>query len=139
MDETERETLFYTFKGVIESIIDDKRENPKNKKLLNKFHIRLNIGLQVEKDSILWLHLIAKNGKFELGKDKLKEHDLEIISTPYDMMFFSNGENSTMHMMLKKNEYGNRKLQFKGGTTGRNLGKLLKLPKVLVLDKKKMK
>jgi hypothetical protein len=39
-------------------------------------------------------------------------------------------------MMLTKNRFGNRRLRYKGGTTGRNMGKLLKLPKVLVLDKK---
>jgi len=42
-------------------------------------------------------------------------------------------------MMMKKNRFGYKKLRFKGGTTGRNLGILLKLPKILVLDKKKMK
>jgi hypothetical protein len=50
------------------------------------------------------------------------------------MMFFSNGENSTLHMMMKKNRFGERKLRFKKGTTGLNLGKLLKLSSLLVLD-----
>ena len=138
MDETEQETLFFTFKAVIDGIIDDKKKNPKNIKRLNKFKAKINLGLHVEEDFIMWVNLIAENGDFELGKGQLDEYDLEIISDPEDLMYFSNGQNSVVNMMLKKNRYGKRKLRFKGGTTGRNLGLLLKLPKILVLDKKKI-
>jgi hypothetical protein len=139
MDEIEQETLYQTFRSTIDDIIIDKKKNPKNTKKINKFKARINIGLHVEKDFYLWVNLIAENGSFELGKGQLEEYDLELISDPLDMMFFCSGDNSVMHMMLKKNQFGNRKLKFKGGTTGRNLGLLLKLPKILVLDKKKMK
>ena len=136
MEESEKENLFITFKGVIESIIDDKRKNPKNEKVLNEFKARINLGLQIEDDFIFWLNLIADDGNYELNKDKLDNYDLELISTPEDMMYFSNGQNSTLNMMLKKNSFGKTKLQFSKGSTGkRNLGMLLKLPKVLVLDK----
>lgn len=136
MEDSEKENLFITFKGVIESIIDDKRKNPKNEKVLSKFKARINLGLQVEDDYILWLNLVADDGNYELNKDKLDDYDLELISTPVDMMYFSNGQNSTLHMMLKKNSFGKTKLQFSKGSTGkRNLGLLLKLPKILVLDK----
>jgi hypothetical protein len=38
-------------------------------------------------------------------------------------------------MMMKKNEFDFRKLRFSKGSTGkRNLGKLLKLSKIIVLD-----
>lgn len=135
MEDSEKENLFITFKGVIESIIDDKRKNPKNEKILNNFNARINLGLQIEDDYIFWLNLVASDGKFDLNRDKLEEYDLELISAPEDMMYFSNGQNSTLNMMLKKNSFGNTKLQFSKGSTGkRNLGLLLKLPKILVLD-----
>ena len=138
MEESEKENLFVTFKGVIESIIQDKRRNPKNIKMLDNFHARLNMGLQIEEDFYLWVNLTAENGKYALGKDKLEEYDLEIMATPEDLMGFSSGENSTLHMMLKKNKYGFKKLRYDKSNDGkRNFGLLLKLPKVLVLDKVK--
>ena len=139
MDEIAQETLFQTFRTTIDDIIIDKKKNPKNLEKIKKFKARINIGLHVEKDFYLWVNLIAENGGFELGKGKLDDYDLELISDPFDMMYFCSGDNSVMNMMFKKNQFGNRKLKFKGGTTGRNLGLLLKLPKILVLDKKKMK
>ena len=136
MKESEKENLFITFKGVIESIILDKRNNPKNIKMLNDFQAKLNIGLLMEKDYCFWVNLVAENGNYSLNKGKLEDYDLEIIATPEDLMYFSNGENSTLNMMLKKNRFGKRKLQYDKSSTGkRNLGLLLKLPKVLVLDK----
>ena len=136
MDEMEKENLFSTFKAVIESIFWDKRNNPKNIKMLDEFHARLNIGLHVESDYYLWVNLVAKDGKNTINKGKLEEFDLEIVATPEDLLFFSNGDNSTLNMMLKKNKFGERKLKFDKSSTGkRNLGLLLKLPKILVLDK----
>jgi len=136
MEDSEKENLFITFKGVIESIIDDKRKNPKNEKLLNEFQARINLGLQIEADYIFWLNLVASDGKYSLSRDKLDDYDLELISTPEDLMYFSNGQNSTLNMMLKKNSFGKTKLQFSKGSSGkRNLGLLLKLPKILVLEK----
>ena len=136
MDESAQETLILTFKAVIEDVISDKRKNPKNTKTLDEFHARINLGLHVEEEFILWTNLIAEDGKYSLNKGMLEEYDLEIISDPEDMMYFINGEYSTIKMMTSKNRFGKRKLRYKGGTTGRNMGKLLKLPKVLVLDKK---
>ena len=139
MEESEKENLFVTFKGVIESIILDKRRNPKNNKILDTFQAKLNMGLHTEEDFYLWVNLIAENGKYTLGKGKLEEYDLEIIATPEDLMGFSSGENSTLHMMLKKNKYGSKKLRYDKSSNGkRNFGILLKLPKVLVLDKIKI-
>jgi hypothetical protein len=37
-------------------------------------------------------------------------------------------------MVMKKNIFGEKKLRFYKGDTGRNLGKLLKLAKILVLE-----
>ena len=57
------------------------------------------------------------------------------MAAPEDLMFFCNGENSTLHMVLKKNRFGYKKLRFSKGSSGkRNLGILLKLSKILVLD-----
>jgi len=73
-----------------------------------------------------------------LSKEKLDNYDLEITADPEDLMYFSSGENSTLHMMFKKNKFGFKKLRYKKGNTGKGyLGILLKLPKILVLDKKK--
>ena len=136
MEDSEKENLYITFKGVIESIILDKRRSPKNLKVLESFQARLNLGLQIEQDFILWLNIIAKNGKYNLEKGKLEEYDLELIANPEDLMYFSNGENSTLNMMLKKNRFGTKKLRYDKSSDGkRNLGLLLKLPKILVLDK----
>ncbi len=132
MDDTQRETLFLTIKSVIDGIIADKRENPKNTKRLDSFDGRINIGLQVEEDEIVWINLIAENGEYTVSRDTLEERDLELIADPEDLMFFCNGQYSVMHMMMKKNRFGKRKLRFRG----RAYGKLLALPKILVLDKK---
>ena len=136
MDDGIQETLFLTFKTVIEDIIADKRKNPKNAQTLDEFQARINIGLHVEEDFILWVNLVSDNGNYSLSKGKLDEYDLEIISDPEDLMYFANGEYSTLKMMTGKNRFGQRKLRYKSGTTGRNMGMLLKLPKILVLDKK---
>ncbi len=135
MDEVAQEILFQTFKAVIDDVIADKRKNPENTKTLDEFQARINIGLHVEEEFILWVNLIAEEGKYALNKGKLAMYDLELIADPEDLMYFTNGEYSTMKMMLGKNRFGKRRLRYKGGTTGRNLGKLLQLPKVLVLDK----
>jgi len=138
MKEAEKDNLYITFSGVINSIIDDKRKNPKNIKTLEKFEARINMGLQVQEDYVFWVHLIADDGNYTLGRDKLEDFDLEIISDPEDLMYFSNGEYSTLHMMFKKNKFGNRKLLYKKGNSGKGMfGILLKMPKILVLDKVK--
>lgn len=131
MDETQRETLFLTIKSLIDGIIADKRENPKNTKRLDSFEGRINIGLHVEEDEILWINLVAKDGEYIVGRDALEEYDLELISDPEDLMFFCSGQYSVIHMMTKRNRFGKRKLRFKG----RAYRKLLALPKILVLDK----
>lgn len=138
MLESEKDNLFGTFEGVINGIIEDKRINPKNLKTINNFKARINLGLQMEKDNYFWLNLVAENGNYKLERDKLENYDLEIMSAPEDMMYFSNGKYSTLNMMLRKNRFGYRKLRYNKGSTGKsNLGLLLKLPKILVLDKVK--
>ncbi len=94
------------------------------------------MGLHVEEDFILWMNLIANGGNYSFNMGILEKYDLEIIADPEDFMYFTNGEYSTMKMMITKNRFGKRKLRYKGGTSGRNMGILLKLPKILVLDKK---
>ncbi|MHA2393032.1 MAG: hypothetical protein ACXAEX_13905 [Promethearchaeota archaeon] len=135
MKEEEKENLFITFQITIESIIADKRKNPKNEKQINEFNARINLGLQIDKDIYFWLNLIADKGNYALNKGKIDEYDLEIRVTPEDLLYFSNGENSILNMMMKKNKFGLRKLRFSKGSSGkRNLGMLLKLSKIIVLD-----
>ncbi|MHA1987990.1 MAG: hypothetical protein ACW98D_15245 [Promethearchaeota archaeon] len=135
MKEVEKDNLFFTFKLTIDSIIIDKRKNSKNENLLNTFNAKVNIGLQIENDNFLWVNLSADKGNYELNRGQLEEYDLEILSSPEDLLFFSSGENSILNMMMKKNQFGYRKLRFSKGSNGkRNLGKLLKLSKIIVLD-----
>ena len=57
MDEQAKQNLYLTFKSVIDSIIEDKKKNPKNIKHLNKFEAKINLALQIEKDclsSVSW-------------------------------------------------------------------------------------
>ncbi|MCK4281630.1 MAG: hypothetical protein KAX10_05910 [Candidatus Lokiarchaeota archaeon] len=133
MEESDKKNLFITFSGVINAIIEDKRKNPKNAKLLNSFEGVVNLGLQVEEDYYFWLNLIAKDGNYKIDRGRLENFDLELMADPGDLLYFSNGTNSTVHMVIKKNRFGKRKLRIKKG--GRNLGKLLKISKILVLDK----
>ena len=135
MKEEEKENLFITFQQTIESIINDKRKNPKNEKLLNNFNAKINLGLQIDEDYYFWVNLLAKEGNYSLNRGRLEEYDLELMMSPEDMLFFSNGENSILNMMMKKNSFGYRKLRFSKSSNGkRNLGVLLKLSKSLVLD-----
>ncbi|UCD01635.1 MAG: hypothetical protein JSV23_01015 [Promethearchaeota archaeon] len=135
MKESEKENLYFTFQQTIEDIIKDKRKNPKNEKLLNNFNAKINLGFQIEEEYYFWVNLIAGKGNYSLNKGKLDEYDLEVMAAPEDLLFFANGENSTLHMLLKKNRFGYRKLRFSKGSSGKNnFGILLKLPKILVLD-----
>ncbi len=134
MDKEAQENLFVTIQGVIKGVLEDKKSNPKNKKLFEDFNARVILGLQVEEDFILWINLVAQNGNIKVDRGRLEEYDLEVIADPEDLMYFANGTYSTLHMLFKKNRFGKRKLQANKGTTGRNLGLLLKLPKILVLD-----
>ncbi len=133
MEESDKKNLFITFSGVINALIEDKRKNPKNAKLLNSFEGVVNLGLQVEEDYYFWLNLTAKDGDYKIDRSRLENFDLELMADPGDLLYFSNGTNSTVHMVIKKNRFGKRKLRIKKG--GRNLGKLLKISKILVLDK----
>jgi len=135
MEESEKENLFATFEAVINSIIEEKRRDPKNRGELNRFQIRVNFGLQITQDFYFWVNLIADRGKYTLARGKLdNNYDLVLKAAPEDLLFFCNGENSVVHMVRKKNRFGDKKLRFSKGDTGRNLGKLLKLSKILVLE-----
>jgi len=135
MKEEEKENLFITFQQTIESIIIDKKKNPKNEKLLNNFNAKINLGLQIEENYYLWVNLLAEEGNYSLNRGRLEEFDLELKASPEDLLFFSNGENSTLNVMMKKNSFGHRKFRFSKSSKGkRNLGILLKLSKILVLD-----
>lgn len=136
MEESQKETLFLTLKDVFDSVVEDKRKNPKNLKKLNKFKAIINVGFQIEKDYYLWTNLMAENGNFTFSRDKSDDYDLTLKAAPEDIMSFISGDYSTLHMLTKKNEFGYRKLRFEKGSDGkRHLGILLKLPKILVLDK----
>jgi len=135
MEQSEQNNLFITFQQMIDAVIKEKKENPKNGKLLNKFKARVIIGLQIEEDYYFWVNLVANEGKYSLGKGKSDEFDLELRASSEDLIFFINGENSVLNMVLKKNRFGYKKLRFSKGSTGkRNLGILFKLSKILVLD-----
>ena len=136
MKEAQKNTVLSLFIRSIEAIIDEKRMNPKYTKKLNRFDVKINFGLQIEKDEYIWFNFVSNDGKVETNQGRLKNnYDLVIMSVPEDLMFFTNRENSLSHMLLKKNKFGKRKLHFKKGATGWNLMKLLKVPGMLTLDK----
>ena len=136
MEESEKEALFSNLKGVLESIIEDKRKNPKNLKILKKYKARMNVGYQIGEDSYFWCNLIAENGNYNLSRGKLDDYDLVLKVTPEDAMNYHSGAISTLHMMIKKNEFGFKKLRTEKGSDGkRHIGILLKFPKIFVLDK----
>jgi len=45
MEESEQNNLFTTFQQTIEAVIKEKKQNPKNEKLLNRFKARVILGL----------------------------------------------------------------------------------------------
>lgn len=135
MEESEKQNLYDTFKSVIESIVNEKRQDPKSNKKLNKLMAGVNLGLQIEEDDYFWLNLKANDGNLVLEREKLEEYEFQLLATPEDLLYFCNGTNSTVHMVTKKNVFGKKKLRIQKGTTGRNLGKLLKLANLLVIDK----
>ncbi len=136
MEESEKENLYLTFKGAIASIIEDKLRNPKNVKLIKEFKAKFNLGLQIEEDYYFWLNIVAENGGYSLERGKLEDYDLVVLVVPEDLLYWLNRQNSTIHMVTKKNKFGYKKFRFKKSSLGkRNPGILLKLPKVLVLDK----
>ena len=135
MEESEKQNLYDTFKAVIESIVNEKRQDPKSNKKLNKLIAGVNLGLQIGEDDYFWLNIKATDGKLVLEREKLEEYEFQLLSTPEDLLYFCNGTNSTVHMVTKKNVFGKKKLRIQKGTTGRNLGKLLKLASLLVIDK----
>ncbi len=136
MDESEKENLFSNLKATLLSIVEDKRKNPKNLKALNKFKARINIGYQVEQDEYFWCNLIAENGNYAFSRGKLDEYDLLLKVAPEDSMAMHSGQVSSLHMLTKKNMFGYKKLRTEKGSDGkRHIGILLKLTKVLVLDK----
>lgn len=139
MEDYEKENLFINLKGVLDGVIEDKGKNPKLLKTLNKFKARLNLGYQIDNEFYFWCNLIAENGNYKLSRGELEEYDLVLKMTPEDALFYHSGENSILHMLTKKNSFGYKKLRIEKGSTGkRNLGILLKLPKVFVLDKLKI-
>ena len=135
MELSQTDYVYELFSRMLNSLIEEKQKNPKNKKKFKNFNAKINLGLQLEADSYIWLNLIFNKGIQSLKKGKLEtDYDLILKVVPEDLMFFCNGENSVVHMLIKKNNFGNRKLRFSKGTTGRNYFKLLKLPKLLVID-----
>ena len=133
----EKDNLFATFEAVVNSIIAEKKLDPKNQKKLEKFNARVNLGLEITEEFVYWVNLCAENGNFKLRKDQLDDdYDLILLAAPEDLLYFCNGENGVVHMMTKKNRFGRRKLRFKKGKTGWNIGKLLALSNILVLDEK---
>ncbi|MHA1131803.1 MAG: hypothetical protein ACTSQI_15440 [Candidatus Helarchaeota archaeon] len=136
MNEFQKNTVLSLFIRSVKAIMEEKRNNPKSLKKLNKFKAKINFGLEIEKDEYLWFNYISDNGKITVNKGRLEDdYDLEVMSVPEDFMFFVNGENSLLHMLLKRNKFRKRKFKFGKGTTGRNLRKLIKLPSIFVMDK----
>lgn len=132
MEEAQKVNLFETVNGMISDIVREKKENLKTAKKINKFKARISLGLQYSKNEYYWLNLIAKEGVITLERDKLDKADLELKGAAMDFMLFCSGGNSLMDMVLKKNEFGDRKLRWK--PLLRKTRTLLKFANILVID-----
>ncbi|OLS13011.1 MAG: hypothetical protein RBG13Loki_3371 [Promethearchaeota archaeon CR_4] len=132
MDKADEERFFETFKSIIDSVVAEKRQNPKWQKTLDSFNATVQFKLRIDKDTYFLCHLVANGGNYEMKKGPVKKFDLELAATPEDLMNFANRTYSTTTMIMKKNVHGQKRLQIKKG--GRNLGKLLTLSKLLVLE-----
>ena len=136
MASSQNEYIYHLISKMLDSLVEEKKKLPKNQKKYKNFNVKINLGLQIDKEAFEWFNLTFNDGLHNLEKGKLEtNYDLTLKVAPEDLLFFCNGENSVLHMLLKKNKYGKRKLRFSKGTTGRNLFKLLKLSKLIVLDK----
>ncbi|MHA1731724.1 MAG: hypothetical protein ACTSU5_07255 [Promethearchaeota archaeon] len=128
----ERSNFFETFKGIIDSVLAEKRQSEKSAKKLAKLKARVNIALRCTEDDVVYVNLIFKGGDYEVNLGKIDDYDLELAATPEDMMFFTNGTYSTVDMLTKKNKYGDKRLKIKKG--GRKALTLLKVSSLLRLD-----
>ncbi len=127
--ETDEERFFKTFKSIVDSVVAEKQKIPKWVPRLEKFHAVVQFRFRLAPDVYLMCHLIAKDGDFQLIRGPIDPYDLELGAAPEDLYNFTNKTYSTTSMILKKNQYGERRLQLKKG--GRHLGKLLNLSKIL--------
>ncbi len=132
METADQERFFETFKSIIDSVVAEKRQNPKWTKKLNSFNAVVQFKLRIDEHTYFFCHLIAKDGNYDLKTGPIDVYDLELGATPEDLMFFTNTSYTTMDMLFKKNKYGEKRLQVKKG--GRNITKLLALSKLLVLE-----
>ena len=148
-----RQDIFQKAKDTIDHMYDELRALPENEQrnrlkfiLQSKNQRGLNsmiasaqnepgVFLEMDQFDSHKDNLNVLNGMVDLTKGKLDQYDLEILATPEDLFFFSKGDNSILNMMMKKNRFGYRKLRYSKGSNGkRNIGKLLKLSKIIVLD-----
>ncbi|HMF31704.1 MAG TPA: hypothetical protein VKK79_09830 [Candidatus Lokiarchaeia archaeon] len=130
-EESNEDRFFQTFEAIINSVVAEKLKLPSWEKKLKKFQAVVQLRFHMEPDSIFVCHLIANKGDFKLVRGPAPAFDLEFAATPDDLYNFTNRTYSTANMILKKNQYGQRRLQIKKG--GRHLGKLLLVSKLLVV------
>jgi hypothetical protein len=132
MDKDDEERFFGTFSAIVDSVIAEKSKNKKWEKPLKKFNAIVQFKLHISKDDFFYCNLIGKDGKIETHPGPVDKYDLEIAATPEDLMYFVNKTYSVGNMLMQKNQYGQRRFQFKKG--GRNVSKLLAIAKLLVLE-----
>ncbi len=128
-NETDEDRFFKTFNSIINSVVAEKQKDSKWIPRLKKFQAIVQFKFRLAQDSYLLCHLIAKDGNFQLLRGPIDHYDLELGAAPEDLYNFTNKTYSTVSMVLKKNQYGERRLQLKKGA--RHLGKLLSLSKIL--------
>ena len=129
MDETEKENLSNSFKQIVSCAIEEKKEIPKWKKKLQK-DLRVSFKLHVYPTDFLYINLIIKDGSYDLTEGKIDDYDIEIMSKPEDLMWFSAGSYSLLKMTLTKNDFGHFRWELKKG--GRNLSSLLMIASLLL-------
>ncbi len=128
-NETDEDRFFKTFKSIIDSVVAEKEKTSKWAPRLKKFRAVVQFRFRLAENTYLLCHLIAKDGSFQLIRGPIDPYDLELGAAPEDLYNFTNHTYSTASMVLKKNVYGQRRLQLK--KAGRHLIKLLTLSKIL--------
>jgi ethanolamine utilization microcompartment shell protein EutS len=131
MDEEESANLLNTMQGVIFAAIEDKKIQPKWAAKIAKANIKVNIGLQLEKNTYYDLYFTMTPGEDAVvAKGSLDTFDLALKASPVDLIYFLDGTFGVVHMVTKKNEYGDTKLRIQKGI--RNAMKLLFVKDLLI-------
>lgn len=127
MTEEEKENIIATFKASLDSIFQEKLSKETWRKKIAKFAARVNIAIQVENKDKAYLHVIVDKGTISAEPGKLDDANFELISNFETFFNIASRTANPIKMLLLG------KLKAKNAL--KNLGKLLMVQKLLILEK----